>query len=467
MRKWIAGILLVGVMLTSCGQMGVDEAVEGLKLSPGVSKVKGGSQIYTNEDIYLESFECGYISEYRPISYAMVIIENEEQLAYAEEQYGLKQMDTFSDDMACYPTGFAQYFEIMKEQYPLEKYNYVFAYYEVSSGGYYYHADRLEITEDSICFLMDEESHSPKDEMVAAVMGGFGHVAAVPKEYMEGREFSGAIYPDPSDISQDKDYQLKAAYDLGDESLYQVYGDQKYLIRNQAEYEAYLAMAAGVKLNERRTLQENVDFGKTALLVTFFTRDEPYIFCKTQEVAIEGNQLLMEYELVRENPGEKMEPATGRVYAQVPQRFLTEDSYEGWTVPEADAFEEMDTKEASSQEITEEVPQEVKDIMVAFSKAYFDAEGDVVKLQPYLSETFAYEVELYHDIEPNSAISGTDDLDVCVIKMQSSDIRGVVGDECILALEFRFPNEDSLTYLTTKFVRESSGWKITSYGLEK
>lgn len=125
------------------------------------------------------------------------------------------------------------------------------------------------------------------------------------------------------------------------------------------------------------------------------------------------------------------------------------------------------TSEDFLQETTKEIPQEVKDIMVAFYTAYFDAEGSADKLQPYLSETFAYEVDLYHDIEPNSTISGTDDLDVCVIKMQSSDIKGVVGDECILALEFCFPNEDSLTYLTTKFVRESSGWKIASYGLEK
>lgn len=450
MKKWIAGLLLAGILLAGCGE-----------------QPKG--DVYTNEEIYLESFECGYISEFRPICYATVIIENEEQMAYAEKQYGLKPMDTFSEDMICYPTGFAQYFEIMKEQYPLADYNYVFSYSEVSSGGYYYHADRLEITEDSIYFLMDDESYSPKDnEVVSEVMGGFGHVAAVPKEYMEGREFPSAIYPNANDISQDRDYQLSAAYDLGDESLYRVYGDRKYIIRNEAEYEGYLAMADGVKLNEKRTLQFNVDFDKTALLVTFFTRDEPYIFCKTQEVEIEGNQLLMEYELVRENPGDKMEPATGLVYAHVPQRFLTEDSYEGWTVPEESVFKNTtDTKEASAQTTTEEVLQEVKDIMVAFYTAYFDAEGDADKLQPYLSETFADEVELYHDIEPNSTIYSADDLDIHEIKTQSSDIRGTVGDKCILSLEFRFPDEDSLTYLTTKFVRESSGWKITSYGLEK
>lgn len=338
MRKWIAGMLLAGVMLAGCGgQIGVDGVEGGLASGQNKSEVKGESQIYTNEDIYLESFECGYIGEYRPIRYATVIIENEEQLAYAEEQYGLNEEDIYPDKWMDYPTGFARYFTIMKEQYPLEGYNYVFSYDEVSSGGYYYHADRLEITEDSIYFLMDDESYSPKgDEAVAAVMGGFGHVAAVPKEYMEGREFPGAIYPDPNDMSQDEDYQLSAAYDLGDESLYQVYGDKKYIIRNEAEYEAYLAMTDDVKLNERRTLQVDVDLEKTALLVTFFTRDEPYIFCKTQEVKIEGNQLFMEYELVRENPGEKMESATGVLYAYVPQRFLTEDNYEGWTVPEVD-----------------------------------------------------------------------------------------------------------------------------------
>ncbi len=457
MKKWIAGLLLAGTLLAGCG-----EQPEG--------------DVYTNKDIYLESFECGYISEYQNIRYATVIIENEEQLAYAEEQYGLNEKETYQDNWMHYPTGFSRYFTIMKEEYPLEKYNYVFSYDEVSSGGYYYHADRLEITENSIYFLMDDESYSPKDfEAVSAVMGGFGHVAAVPKEYMEGREFFNGIYPDISVMYEDNDYRKGVFYDIAGEELYEVYGNAKYLIRTQEEYEAYLAMSEEVMFDESSKMQDTIDFEKTALLVIFFTRDESRILYKAKDVEIKDKRLIWEYELVQKEPAEKMEPKTGRLYAHVPQRFLTEESYEGWTVPEVDEVyyeapideNTANTREGSSQETTAEVPQEVKDIMVAFYTAYFDAEGEADKLQPYLSETFAYEVELYHDIEPNSTIYSADNLDVRVIKTQSGDIRGAVGDECILSLEFRFPDEDSLTYLTTNFVRESSGWKITSYGLEK
>jgi len=295
---------------------------------------KEESRIYTDEDIYLESFECGYISEYQKIRYATVVIETKEQLKFAEEYYGLKELDSVPGDYSVFVSPFALVFQEMKEQYSLEEYNYVLSYDEVSSGGYYYHADRLEITDDGIWFLMDDESYSPKDdEAVTCVMGGFGHVAAVPKEYMEGQTFPGAIYPDANDLLQDRDYQLSAVYDIADETLYEVYGDAKYLIRNKEEYEAYLAMAKGVKLNERRTLEWNVDFEKTALLITFFTKDDPYIFCETKPVEINGNEIRMDYELVLYNSGEKTEPSTGLICAHIPQRFLKEKSYEGWVTP--------------------------------------------------------------------------------------------------------------------------------------
>lgn len=335
MRRRFALIMLAAVLATGCGSNFADGRPETDGDTGETGKVaKEESRIYTDEDIYLKSFDCGYISEYQKIRYVTVIIETEEQLDYAEGYYGLKVLESAPDDYTAFQSPFATTIQEMKEQYPLEEYNYVFRYDEVSSGGYYYHADRLEMTEDSIRFLMDDKSYSPKDdEAVTCVMGGFGHIAAVPKEYMEGRTFSGAIYPDVNDMYQDRDYELHASYDLADASLYQVYGDGKYLIRNQAEYEDYLAMAEGVKLNERRTLEMNVDFERTALLVTFFTREEPYIFCETKPVEIEGNQITMDYELVQANPGEKTEPATGVLYAYIPQRFLTEDSYEGWITP--------------------------------------------------------------------------------------------------------------------------------------
>lgn len=335
MKKRFALILLIAILTTGCGSDWADGRPEADADIVESGKVtKADSRIYTDEDIYLRSFECGYISEYRKISYDTVVIETKEQLDYAEEYYGLRELDSVPDDYSVFESPFASVFQTMKKQYPLEEYNYVFSYDEVSSGGYYYHADRLEITEDGIWFLMDNESYAPKDDdEVTEVMGGFGHVAAVPKEYMAGKTFPGAIYPDVNDLLHDRDYELRASYDIADEALYEVYGDAKYLIRNREEFEAYLAMAEGVELNERRTLEMYVDFEKTALLITFFTRDESYVFCETKPVEIEGNEIRMEYELVQVNPGEKMEPSTGLLCARIPQRFLIEESYEGWVTP--------------------------------------------------------------------------------------------------------------------------------------
>lgn len=335
MKKRFALILLTAILATGCGSdfAGGRPEADGDTVASG-NVAKKESRIYTDEDIYLKSFECGYISEYQKIRYATVIIDTKEQLNYAEEYYGLKELDSAPDDYSVFVSPFASIFQEMKAQYPLEEYNYVLSYDEVSSGGYYYHADRLEITEDGIWFLLDDKSYSPKeDEIVTCVMGGFGHVAAVPKEYMAGQTFPGAIYPNANDLLQDRDYNLSVSYDIADETLYEVHGDAKYLIRNKEEFEAYLSMAEGVKLNERRTLEMQVNFEKTALLITFFTREEPYIFCETKPVEIEGNEIRMEYELVQVNPGEKMEPSTGLLYACIPQRFLTEESYEGWVTP--------------------------------------------------------------------------------------------------------------------------------------
>lgn len=228
MKKRISLLLLAAILTTGCGSDLADrEPKADRDIVESGKSVNEKSRIYTTEDIYLKSFECGYISEYRKIRYATVIIETKEQLDYAEEYYGLKNSDSASDDHSDFVSPFASLFQEMKALYPLEEYNYVFSYDEVSSGGYYYHADKLEITEDAIRFLMDNESYAPKaGEDVSCVMGGFAHMAAVPKEYMVGYTFGNAIYP-----------------------------------------------------------------------------------------------------------GEKRPPSTGLLYAYIPQRFLTEESYEGWVTP--------------------------------------------------------------------------------------------------------------------------------------
>ncbi|MBP3205763.1 MAG: hypothetical protein J6M66_10130, partial [Lachnospiraceae bacterium] len=60
----------------------------------------------------------------------------------------------------------------------------IIRYNEVGSSGYYLHADRILINDYSPRFIMDAKSHDPQGSLVELVMGGFMHIAAVPKAYL-------------------------------------------------------------------------------------------------------------------------------------------------------------------------------------------------------------------------------------------------------------------------------------------
>lgn len=63
--------------------------------------------------------------------------------------------------------------------------------------------DKVEVGKDYIRFLLDDESYSPEAERegslmtVGSSMGGFLHMAAIPKEYLKDCDLSEmyAIYP--------------------------------------------------------------------------------------------------------------------------------------------------------------------------------------------------------------------------------------------------------------------------------
>ena len=87
--------------------------------------------------------------------------------------------------------------------------------------------------------------------------------------------------------------------------------------------------------------------------------------------------------------------------------------------------------------------------------------GDVSRLEQYLIENYPSHIDMYED--PDNGVN--------------VEIKGIKGLEQIdeldanerynLWLEFRIPNEDSLTYQNVVFVSENGSWKIASYGLEK
>ena len=274
--------------------------------------------IYTSRDIYIGSYECGYREEYEKIRYGTVIIETEEQLIFAED---------------CFSLGGS--LQNLKENYSLEEYNYVLSYYETSSGIYDLEADRLKITEDRIYFMMSDDSVYADDGPQPQIMGGFFFEAAVPKEYFSGCNFVNAIYPNADDVTLYKEYAVNISYDLADESLYDVYGSNQYIIRSEEEYEAFLSMAEGIEFHERMSLRDyDIEFNEVGLLVVFFTRDEPYIFCRTEDVQINGNTITLQYELEQENPGNKTDVNTCQIQVRVPKELLTEEEYEGWIIPQ-------------------------------------------------------------------------------------------------------------------------------------
>lgn len=167
-KKNICILIIYVIFLSACSQ-----------------KENSNVKIYSAEDIYLKSWECGYLGKYDIPHTFPILIETEEQLAYAEQYYNLHEISEVFDEM------------IM--QYPIEQYTYMILYNETSAMGYYYHADRIEMGEDFIRFGMDKKSHGMKDTAGPAVMGGFIHVAAIPKEDMKKCDYSDMLVVIPGE----------------------------------------------------------------------------------------------------------------------------------------------------------------------------------------------------------------------------------------------------------------------------
>ena len=281
--------------------------------------------VLTSDDIYINSFECGYISENEKPPYPNpLVIENVEQMNFAEERYGLRVPDDLSEEESMWHNfTIAEAFQEMKNTYPFNEYSYVVQYDEISSGGYYLHAARLIIDGNKIYFKMDDESYSPGlEDVVTDVMGGFCHMAAIPKDMIAGITFTNVIYPDANELTQAADFEWYAAYDLAGADLYKVYGDKQYIIHTQEEYENFLGKSKNIAFYERKVLSIKCDFDKASIVAVFGTRDEPYQFCHMNEIKVENGEVNLDYEMVVENPGEKTEAMTYMIYAIIPKGYL-------------------------------------------------------------------------------------------------------------------------------------------------
>ena len=135
-------------------------------------------------ECHIESFECGYVSQLGNANFYPLLISTKDQLINAESEYVLVVSENYNNNTV------AEVFQNIKKNYPIEEYDYLVEYMETTCGGYYYHADKVLIIEDKIGFHLDSCVGPSSEEAATEVMGGFCHIAAIPKSELAGKTFS-------------------------------------------------------------------------------------------------------------------------------------------------------------------------------------------------------------------------------------------------------------------------------------
>lgn len=102
---------------------------------------------------------------------------------------------------------------------------------------------------------------------------------------------------------------------------------------------------------------------------------------------------------------------------------------------------------------------QIERIANRFAKAYFA--GDVDALKQYLTEPYDWKVEVCQNAD------NADEVEILAIKGLSDIREQVVGDVCVISVEYREPEiTDAYRYLTIELIKEETGWKIQFYGIE-
>lgn len=203
-------------MDTTKGDTEKHYAANGVELNIDMSNYSDKAKLLTADDIYLLSYNCGYISGNHPV---MMIVENQDQLDYAGERYGLAlpPEGLSEDELWSYNTGISKPFTEMVEKYPISDYSYVIEYDEVGSGGYDLRVGALLVDDDILHFVRTADSKTPDPESVQPdVMGGFCYMAAVPKGTLMNEHYDRWTYPDKNDMYQDIDFSYNVDYNLSD-----------------------------------------------------------------------------------------------------------------------------------------------------------------------------------------------------------------------------------------------------------
>lgn len=143
------------------------------------------AKLLTAEDIFLLSFNCGYVSDIRSDK---LIIETEKQLDVAMREYGSMISDLLGETV---------------KEYPIDGYSYVVEYVEVGSGGFDLKAGALLIDADTLSFVQSADSVTPDLSSVqTAVMDGFCYMAVVPKGTLMNGHYENWTYPESEALLQ-------------------------------------------------------------------------------------------------------------------------------------------------------------------------------------------------------------------------------------------------------------------------
>ena len=141
-----------------------------------------------------------------------------------------------------------------------------------------------------------------------------------------------------------------------------------------------------------------------------------------------------------------------------PKKAVSEPSPETTLPPETSLSTEAPAPPA--EEIHSEDWEKVHTLANIFAAAYFD--GSETILQSLLAESFQGRMDVFSDAfgdaVPNvisvKGLDGIEDMEV--------------GSICYPSIEFFSGIEgDSYSYLSLTVVKETSGWKVQAYGLEK
>ena len=372
-------LLLCGLLMTGCGKSAADLNIDpsansadttkppmitSFPVSDGkhqprdldMSKYSENAKIYTGDDIYIESIQCGYVSN-MPRN---LLITDQEQLEYARELYPLFIPEDADDQTRwLLQNAVIDPFNAMTEKYPVSEYDYLLSYEsfvigtEIYAGGILVDNDFLFFINAQDCVYPDYGDTTPDAEEGAC------HIAAVPKDllddYLSHGNASNWIIPDRNNMYQDKDYFFKYGYKPS-ASLYDIYGDTNYIIRSVDELSRFKQMSSHLKDTRNNSMLDflSADFSKSALLVRFTQSDEKFVFLDDSSLTISGNNINMDLSLGDDYPNGK-KGGTYIFYASIPLRFLTEDNYDSWVAPPQDVCSEftpvIDTRKYSKDAV--------------------------------------------------------------------------------------------------------------------